>query len=41
MISTYEDCEHIGETGRFKKRESSKDYIEEFSIKLYNGELDQ
>ncbi|XP_050896076.1 pentatricopeptide repeat-containing protein At1g63400-like [Lathyrus oleraceus] len=38
VIATHEDCEQIGEAGRFKKRESSKDYAEEFGIKLYTSQ---
>lgn len=38
MIAQNEDCDQIGEAGRFKKRESSKDFREEFGIKLYTSQ---
>lgn len=34
VIATHKDYVKIGEAGRFKKRELSKDYTEEFNIKL-------
>lgn len=38
VISTNEDYEQISEAGMFKKRESSKDFEEEFGIKLYTSQ---
>lgn len=35
VIVIHEDCELVGEAVRFKKRESCKDFAEEFGIKLY------
>lgn len=37
VIVTHKDLEKIGEAGRFKKRESSKDFAESLASKMYTS----